>query len=82
MTGEIVTRSLHIPIPGSIIGLVLLFILLAAGIIRLDWIEEVSNFLLDNMGILFVPFGVSLMAMTDILGSNLTAIAVIVPAGL
>jgi len=79
MAGEMISRGLQIPIPGSIIGMVLLFVFLVTGVIRLQWIEEASNFLLDNMGILFVPFGVSLLAMTDVLGSNLLALAVIVP---
>lgn len=81
MIGETVSRGLRLPFPGSIIGMVLLFVLLETKMIRLEWIETVSNFLLENMGILFVPIGVSLLTMTGILGDNLLALLVIIPVG-
>lgn len=81
MLGEAVSRGLGIPVPGSIIGMVLLFVLLCTKVIKLEWIEQASGFLLDNMGILFVPIGVGLLTMTEILSGNIVALAVIIPAG-
>lgn len=79
--GELLSKGLNLPIPGSIIGMILLFILLSLKIIRLEWIQQVSDFLLGNMGILFVPIGVSLLVMTGVLKQNLLALVVIVLIG-
>ncbi|MGE5454634.1 MAG: CidA/LrgA family protein [Methylocystaceae bacterium] len=79
--GEMISRGLQLPIPGSIIGMVLLFIMLSCRLIRLEWIEQVGEFSLDNMGLLFIPIGVSLLDMTNILGHNLLALIVITVVG-
>lgn len=41
--------------PGSLIGMILLFIFLLFNLIRVDSIDQVSKFFIDNMGIFFVP---------------------------
>jgi holin-like protein len=48
-------------IPGSIIGMLLLFIALLIGVIKLGHVEDVSHFFLKNMGFFFIPLGVSLI---------------------
>lgn len=48
-------------IPGSIIGMLLLFIALLIGVIKLGYVEDVSHFFLKNMGFFFIPLGVSLI---------------------
>lgn len=53
--GEAISNLLHLPVPGSIIGLVLLFLALEFKLIRLRHIDVVGNFLLNNMTILFCP---------------------------
>lgn len=51
--GEAISNLLNLPVPGSIIGLVLLFLALEFKVIRLRHIDVVGNFLLNNMTILF-----------------------------
>ncbi len=51
--GEAISTIFHLPIPGSIIGLILLFLALEFKLIRLRHIHTVGNFLLANMTILF-----------------------------
>ncbi|MGL5715598.1 MAG: CidA/LrgA family protein [Paraclostridium sp.] len=63
-------------IPGSIIGMILLFIALQLNIIKLDSIDTVGNFFLDNMAIFFVPSGVSLIGSLDIISENLFVLLV------
>ncbi|MEH7087197.1 CidA/LrgA family protein, partial [Neobacillus drentensis] len=48
-------KALHLPIPGSIIGMILIFILLQTGVMKLSWIERGSNWLLDEMLLFFIP---------------------------
>lgn len=60
--GVVVAKILHLPIPGTIIGLILLFIFLATKQLKLQRIEKISNFLLENMTILFLPPAINLIA--------------------
>ena len=52
---------IHSPIPGTIIGIAVLFILLKFKVIRLDWIEQGSNWLLAEMLLFFIPAAVGIM---------------------
>lgn len=65
--GELLNKLFNIPIPGSIIGMILLLIGLIKGWIKLEQIDIVSKFLLDHLAVLFVPAGVGLLAVTGIL---------------
>ncbi len=75
--GEVLNKVFHIPLPGSIIGMILLFIFLVTGIIKLEMIEEISKFLLDHLAFFFIPSGVGLLAYFGILKSNFIPIIVI-----
>ena len=59
-----------IVIPGSIMGMLILFILLNTKIIKLEKIEDISDFFLKNMGIFFIPPGVGLLASWGIIKQN------------
>lgn len=50
-----------IALPGSIIGMIILFGLMFFRVIKVEQIEEVSNFLLDNIAFFFIPLGVALL---------------------
>lgn len=66
----IVQYFLPLPIPASVIGLVLLFLCLLTGILKIGHIQEKSDFLLSNMAFFFVPAGVGMMNYFDILRKN------------
>lgn len=59
--GVILTEVLHLPIPGTISGMLLLFALLYFKVLKLSHIENAGNFLLLNMTIFFLPPSVSLL---------------------
>lgn len=73
--GELLSL-LALPIPASVYGLLILYICLFIGIIKLKDIEEVSDWLILIMPFLFVPSAVSLMNVGDILLTNLFIIGV------
>ena len=50
-----------IPMPASVIGLVLMFIALTTGVIKLEQVEAVGTALTNNIGFLFVPAGISVI---------------------
>lgn len=56
-----------IPIPGSVIGMILLFLALHYDVLKLSAVDEVGSWLTDNMAIFFVPAGIGLMTNFDIL---------------
>lgn len=57
----------HINFPGSLIGMILLFIFLLTKIVKVESIDEVSKFFIDNMGIFFVPGAVTILNKLDII---------------
>ena len=59
--GELLNYCLPFPIPASIYGMVILFIGLVTGLIRLEWVKETGLFLVEIMPIMFIPICVGLM---------------------
>ena len=75
--GEFTSSFLNLPIPGNIIGMLLLFVLLLTGIIKLEKIETVSSFLLNHLAFFFIPAGVTLMNSFDSLKGSIIPILLI-----
>lgn len=69
LLGEIVSKAIAsvVAIPGSVIGMVLLFIALHFKWLKMEKVDEVGTWLTDNMAIFFVPAGVGLMTNFDVL---------------
>ncbi len=59
--GNVIHHIFPIPIPGSIIGLILLLICLSLKIIPLKIIENGANFLLAYLPLLFIPAMIGIM---------------------
>ena len=60
--GELLKYFLPLPIPGSIYGLLLMFVLLLAKVIKVEQVKDVGEFLIEIMPLMFTPAGVGLMA--------------------
>ncbi|OCA92148.1 CidA/LrgA family protein [Pseudobacillus wudalianchiensis] len=58
---------LDLPIPGSILGMFILFILLQTKIIRLEWIELGANWLLAELLLFFIPAAVGIIKYKNVL---------------
>ncbi|MBR2564478.1 MAG: CidA/LrgA family holin-like protein [Paenibacillus sp.] len=58
---DLLARTLHLPVPGSIIGMVILFILLQTGVVKLRWIEIGAAWLLGELLLFFIPSAVGIM---------------------
>lgn len=63
-------------IPGSVIGMILLFIALCLKIVKPGHIKPVAKFLCDNMALFFVPAGVGIINTMDILSEYWQAVLV------
>ena len=62
LIGEILKSVLPFPIPASIYGMVLMFILLLTGVIKLEQVRDAGKFLIEIMPVMFIPAGVGLMS--------------------
>ncbi|MEQ6354534.1 CidA/LrgA family holin-like protein [Lysinibacillus sp. M3] len=77
--GNSIARLLHLPIPGSIIGLVLLFLLLQFHFIKLEWIELGAGLLLSELLLFFIPSAIGVIDYTALFGvQGVKAVLVIV----
>ncbi|WPP41808.1 CidA/LrgA family holin-like protein [Paenibacillus hunanensis] len=52
---------LHLPVPGSIIGIAILFILLQSRVIKLEWVDIGASWLLAELLLFFIPSAVGVM---------------------
>ena len=78
LAGEFLGRQIPLPIPGSIYGLVIMFVCLFTGLIKVSDVKETSRFLLDIMPCLFIPAAAGLMEQWGIIKGSLPAYIVIV----
>ncbi|MCQ6963455.1 murein hydrolase transporter LrgA [Methanolobus chelungpuianus] len=65
--GDLFQSSLNIPVPGNIIGMLLLLILLLTGLLKMSMIEDVSNFMLKHLSFFFIPAAVGLISCFSVL---------------
>ena len=65
--GELLKYILPLPVPASIYGMVILFVGLLTGLIKLENVREAGRFLIEIMPIMFIPAGVGVMASWGVL---------------
>jgi putative effector of murein hydrolase LrgA (UPF0299 family) len=89
LTGETVSRGLALPVPGPVLGLVLLFLALQAtrrlgrrgsAAAGQGAVERVADGLLQNLALLFVPAGVGVVQHLGLLEQYGLAFAVVLVA--
>lgn len=64
--GNMVAEMTHLPVPGNVFGMIILFLLLLTGIIHIEWVEEGANLLLKHLAFFFIPIAVGLMQWIDL----------------
>lgn len=73
---EIIKFLLPLPVPASIYGLILLFLLLKSGVLKLEQIEHVGGLLLELMPLLLVPASVSFLTVLDMIQGMLLPVLI------
>ncbi len=75
LTGEVVTRAANLPIPGPVLGMLIML----CGLLWLrrvpTTLERTSRGLLDNLSLLFVPAGTGVILHLDLLRAQWLPIA-------
>ncbi|MEL6505443.1 MAG: CidA/LrgA family protein [Pseudomonadota bacterium] len=75
LAGETLARSLGLPVPGPVVGMVLLFLFLAIKGHVPDDLGRVGDGLLKHLSLLFVPAGVGVMLHFRLIGDDWLPIA-------
>ncbi|HLR09540.1 MAG TPA: CidA/LrgA family protein [Bacillota bacterium] len=59
--GQFIQDVFDLFIPGSVIGMVLLFVLLMTNSLNVRWIEEGTQFMIRHLNLFFIPATVGIM---------------------
>lgn len=75
--GELLNRIIPLPIPASIYGMIILFLALLSGILKLSAVKETGKFLIYIMPLMFIPPTVGLLDMWGVMQNFLVALVII-----
>jgi len=64
--GYAVASALHLPLPGNLVGMLLLLALLVTGALPLRWIEGSAALLTRHLAFFFIPITVGLIGFADL----------------
>ena len=76
--GHIFQTLTKFPIPATVLGMIFVLILLLTGIVKLEQIDAVGQFLLDHLTFLFIPGGVGLIASLDLIKDQWLQILILI----
>lgn len=72
--GQVLSLLIHGLIPGSVIGMVLLFLSLFFKIVNPENVKDTATVITKNMAVFFIPAAVGLMAYAELVSKNFFAI--------
>ncbi len=67
LCGEVLSALLPITFPGSVLAMILLFLLFFSGILKEKQVSTVGDFLLKNMSIFFLPAAIGILEYWDVI---------------
>jgi len=80
--GNWLVRTLALPVPGSVLGMLALTALLALGVVPVRLVRAPAELLVRHLALLYVPAGVALIAYAGVVRHDLLAITVAALASL
>ncbi len=80
--GEVLKILFPIPIPASIYGMIILFLSLLTGILKLEAVKDAGKLLIEVMPVMFIPAGVGLISSWSILRPLLVPVGIIMVVSL
>ena len=75
-------QALHIAFPPALLGMILLAVLLLTGVIREQSVEDACTILIEKMGMLFLPAGISMLLYLDIIAESIAIFVTIIVSSL
>ena len=76
--GIIISNFFKLPIPGTIVGMLLFFIFLYTKIIKVEQVENGVNVLLVNMTLLFLPPAVGILDSAHLLSGQFIKVLILI----
>lgn len=76
--GVVLQKAFNLPIPGTVLGLILLFLGLYSGIIKVEMVEDMCEILISHMSFLFIPAGVGLITSFNLLSGNIIKFSLVI----
>ena len=77
LLGVLITDITGVPIPGNVIGMVILFLLLYLKVIKVEQISTISNFFLEHLAFFFIPAGVGLISSFSVIKNILLQLLIV-----
>ncbi len=65
--GEAVIHFTHLPLPSSVFGLIFLFVLLKTGWVKVETMQALTTFLMENLSLFLVPPCVAVVTHLDLI---------------
>lgn len=79
--GQVINSLVPLPVPGNVYGMVIMFLLLWTGVLKLRHVEQAADILLMVLPVMFLPSSVGIMDQLDVLWHNLAAVLIVCVAG-
>lgn len=70
IAGTLAARALALPIPGNLAGMILLYLLLSLGIVKIAWFDATGSFLVKHLAFFFIPVAVGVMDAGGLLAAH------------
>ncbi|MBO8175245.1 MAG: CidA/LrgA family protein [Thermococcus sp.] len=74
--GEALVKILSLPIPGNVVGMILLTLALIFNVVKLEDVEKEAEMLVRNMSVMFIPPGVGIVLYWSLIKSQAVPIFV------
>nr|WP_260332170.1 CidA/LrgA family protein [Paraburkholderia youngii] len=81
MGADFIVRRLHLPVPGGVLGLVVLLALLFCGGVAPRWVKAGADWLLSDMLLFFIPAAVAAVQYGGLFRADGWRLALVVIAG-
>lgn len=75
---ELLEELLPLPVPASIYGLIIMFVLLVSGVVKPGAVKETADFLIEIMPLMFIPSAVGLVDSYHALDNILIPVIIVI----
>lgn len=80
--GVYITSFIPFAFPAPVTGMLLMFMLLQCGFIKIEWVDHLSTFTLKHLIFFFIPSATGLVEYTDLFFSSIFQILLIITLGI
>ncbi|MDY3974210.1 MAG: CidA/LrgA family protein [Veillonella caviae] len=70
VAGNYLQQWLNLPLPGTLVGMLLLFALLMTGVVKLEWVEQGAAVLIGELLLFFIPSAIGVIQYTQLFGTT------------